>query len=41
MEAGWCTERRDGSQRWLIMREPMELELILIRNLFATDAIQW
>lgn len=40
VETGWCTERRDGSQRRLIMREPMELELVLTRNLFATDAIQ-
>lgn len=40
VEKGWCTERRDGSQRRLIMREPMELELVLTRNLFATDAIQ-
>lgn len=41
VETGWCTERRDGSQRRPIMREPMELELILTRNLFATDAVRW
>lgn len=44
VETGWCTERRDGSQRRsqrrLIMREPMKLELILTCNLFAADANQ-